>query len=236
MNKLAVITGGTKGIGRAIVELFASEGFDIATTARNTEDLQDLKSNIETQFGNINLNYITADLSLKSEVQRFGQFVLDLNQDIDVVVNNTGVYKPGQIHNEAEGQLEQMIDTNLYSAYYLTRMLISKMLDRKVGHIFNICSTASITPYVNGGSYCISKYAMYGMTKVLREEMKPYNIKVTAILPGATKTASWDGTDFPDSRFIQAIDVAKSVFSAFSLSPSAAIEEIIIRPQLGDLG
>src|SRR6478736_764760 len=99
-----------------------------------------------------------------------------------------------------------MITTNLYSAYHLSRALIGSMIERKRGYIFNICSTASITPYINGGSYCVSKYALYGMTKVLREELKEFNIKVTAVLPGATKTDSWEGVELPDDRFIKPED------------------------------
>jgi len=235
MNKLAVVTGGSKGIGRATVEKFASAGFDVATTARNLDNLQTLKLEIETQFSGINLNYMVADLSITAEVQKFAQFVLEFEQPIDVLVNNTGVYVPGQIHNEPQGQLELMINTNLYSAYYLSRALVNSMMKERRGHIFNICSTASIMPYVNGGSYCISKFALYGMTKVLREEMKAFNIRVTAILPGATNTASWDGIDLPDERFIKASDVADAIFSAHSLSQSATVEEILIRPQLGDI-
>ncbi len=234
-NKLIVVTGGTKGIGRAIIEKFAAQGFDIATTARKLDNLQELKLDIETRFAHVNLNFIAADLSVKSEVEKFGKFVLDLEQPIQILVNNTGFFVPGQIHSEAEGQLELMINTNLYSAYYLSRALINGMIVQKSGHVFNICSTASTMPYVNGGSYCISKFALYGMTKVLREEMKAYNIKVTAILPGATKTASWDGVNLPDERFVKASDVSEAIFSAYSLSASATIEEILIRPQLGDI-
>ncbi|HAK76618.1 MAG TPA: short-chain dehydrogenase, partial [Runella sp.] len=159
-----------------------------------------------------------------------------LERPIAVLVNNTGLFAPGQIHNEPEGTLESMIDTNLYSAYYLTRGVIEKMISAKKGHIFNICSTASITAYTNGGSYCISKFALYGMTKVLREELKPHGLKVTAILPGATLTASWEGVELPKERFIQARDVAESIWSAYNLTPGAVVEEILIRPQLGDIG
>jgi short-subunit dehydrogenase len=154
---------------------------------------------------------------------------------VDVLVNNTGFFAPGQIHSEAEGVLENMINTNLYSAYHLTRSLINDMIALQEGYIFNICSTASIMPYVNGGSYCISKYALYGMTKVLREEMKEHNIRVTAILPGPTLTASWDGVNLPPDRFIKSEDIAEAIFGAFSLSNQSVIEEIVIRPQLGDL-
>jgi NADP-dependent 3-hydroxy acid dehydrogenase YdfG len=98
-----------------------------------------------------------------------------------------------------------------------------------------MCSTASITAYTNGGSYCISKFALYGLTKVLREELKPHHIKVTAILPGATLTTSWEGVNLPEERFMKPQDVAETIWSAYHLSPSAVIEEILMRPQLGDI-
>ena len=165
----------------------------------------------------------------------FAEFFKNIGRKVDVLVNNTGFFAPGQVHNEEEGILEKMIETNLYSAYHLTRSLVTDMMDNQDGYIFNICSTASIMPYVNGGSYCISKYALYGMTKVLREEMKIHNVRVTAILPGPTLTASWDGVNLPPDRFIKSEDVAEAIFGAYSLSKQSVIEEILIRPQLGDL-
>jgi short-subunit dehydrogenase len=98
-----------------------------------------------------------------------------------------------------------------------------------------MCSTASITAYTNGGSYCVSKFALYGLSKVLREELKPHGVKVTAILPGATYTASWEGVDLPPERFMKAEDVASAISNAYGMSPGAVAEEILIRPQLGDI-
>jgi short-subunit dehydrogenase len=129
-----------------------------------------------------------------------------------------------------------MIETNLYSVYDLCRGLIPDMIVCRRGHIFNLCSIASIVAYPNGGSYSVSKFALYGLTKALREELKPYSIKVTALLPGATLTASWDGVNLPESRFIKASDIAQTIWSAYKLSDNAVIEEILIRPQLGDIG
>jgi short-subunit dehydrogenase len=117
----------------------------------------------------------------------------------------------------------------------MVRGFAEGMIKNKSGHIFNICSTASITPYVNGGAYCISKYALYGMTKVLREEMKPHGIRVTAVLPGATFTSSWEGVELPSERFIKAEDVAKAIWDIYCLSNGTVVEEILIRPQLGDI-
>lgn len=231
---LTVITGASKGIGKAIAEKFASQGFNLALCARTESDLLLLKNEIESKF-KVQVHILSADVSKKSEVEKFANFVQKINEKVAVLVNNAGVFVQGQVHNEAEGILETMINTNLYSAYYLTKALISGMIEQKKGHIFNICSIASIMPYANGGSYSISKYAMYGMTKVLREEMKPLGIRVTAILPGATLTNSWSGSDLPSERFIKSEDVAEAVFSAYHLSENSVIEEMIIRPQLGDI-
>lgn len=154
---------------------------------------------------------------------------------VDVLVNNSGLFIPGKITEEDDEALPFMINTNLYSAYYMTKAFVHGMIARRSGHIFNMCSTASITPYINGGSYCISKYAMLGMTKVLREELKEHNVRVTAILPGATLTASWEGVDLPPERFVKAEDVAMAVWNAYALSENSVVEELLIRPQLGDL-
>lgn len=224
MNPLLIVTGGTKGIGRAIADRFVREGFDAVVCARSIEGV-----------AGPNLLPVAADLSTRAGVDTLLEYIKSLNRPVSVLVNNTGIFQPGQLHNEAEGVFEQLINTNVASAYHLTRGLVGDMINRRAGHIFMMCSTASITAYTNGGSYCISKFALLGMSRVLREELKPHGVKVTAILPGATLTASWEGTDLPEERFLQPDDVANSAWAAYSLSKSAVIEELLIRPQLGDI-
>lgn len=234
MRRIAVVTGGTKGIGRAIIEKFAEREFDIITCSRNKDDLQQLKSSVEKASG-IKVHTQTVDMSDISEVKTFIMFIKDITREVDVLVNNAGIFIPGQIHSEEDGTLEKMINTNLYSAYYMIKGLIEDMKRHKKGHIFNMCSTASFMPYKNGGSYCVSKFAMLGMSKVLREEMKEYNIRVTSIMPGATYTASWEGADMPKERFMKSEDVAMAAWNAYEMSDRTVIEEIVMRPQLGDI-
>ena len=224
MSPLIVVTGGTKGIGRAIADRFIAAGFEAVVCARSVEGV-----------AGPGLLPFAADLSVRSGVDALIGYIESLNRPVDVLVNNTGIFEPGQIHTEAEGTFERLMNTNVGSAYHLTRGLVRDMMIRRQGHIFMMCSTASITPYTNGGSYCISKFALLGMSRVLREELKPHDVKVTAILPGATLTASWAGTDLPEERFMKAEDVAESAWMAYSLSKSAVVEEILIRPQLGDI-
>ena len=234
MRKSILVTGGTKGIGRAIVERFAGEGFDVFTCARNEADLLALKKSLEEKHPEIQVLASVADLSKKEEVNRFAEEVKSITIP-DVLVNNTGIFLPGALHDEPDGNFEFMMQTNLFSAYYLSRAFVKEMITRRSGHIFSMGSIAGLTAYPNGGSYAVSKWAMLGMTKCLREELKPHQVKVTSILPGATLTDSWAGVDLPMERFVRAQDVAESVWAAYNLSPQTVVEELIIRPQLGDI-
>lgn len=231
MKKSIIISGGSQGIGKALVKKFLENGFQVFTCARNAEKLESLKN----EFNHPLLHTFVADLSHKKQVSNFAQWILNQETKIDVLINNAGYFLPGQIQNEEDGVLESQIEANLYSAYHLTKAILPSMQKSNTGHIFTICSTASITAYTAGGSYCISKFALLGFTKVLREELKTQGIKVTAVLPGATLTPAWDGVNLPDSRFIPAEDIANTIFSAYMMSASTVIEEILIRPQLGDI-
>ena len=228
-----VVTGGTEGIGKSIIHRFAEQGFNIITCARNQKNLILLKEDIEKKYA-VQVSILAVDVSIKEEVLKFGKFVNNLGIP-EVLINNAGVFTPGMIDEEADGALEAMINTNLYSAYHLTRAILPQMKSVKKGYIFNMCSIASLTAYANGGSYSISKFALYGMTKVLREELKKDNIKVTAVLPGATFTSSWAGVDLPEERFIKSEDVADLIWATYSLSDRTVVEDLLIRPQLGDL-
>ncbi len=234
--KIIVVTGGTKGIGRAIAEIFAKSGdCKIFICSRNEGDLANAKKELENLHPSTEVLTQVTDVSSKEDVLAFADFIHQNGNIVDVLVNNAGVFIPGEISNEEEGILELMINTNLYSAYHLTRALLPKMKERKSGHIFNICSIASKIAYPNGGSYSISKFALLGFSKVLREEMKAYNIRVSSVLPGATWSNSWKGAELPESRLMKANDIAIMVKAAYDLSDSAVMEDIILRPQLGDL-
>lgn len=228
-----VITGASQGIGQGIAERFAKEGANLFLVSRNMDKQGKWQQDLSEKYG-ISVSAFNADLSKREEVLAFANAVLSAWEDIDVLVNNAGSFVPGSVHNEPEGQLEQMIELNLYSAYHLTRKLVPVMMRRKKGHIFNICSIAALAAYPNGGSYSISKFALEGFSKNLREEMKPFGVKVTSVHPGATFTSSWEGF-VERSRIMEVEDVADMVFAASSLSPTACVEDIILRPQLGDL-
>ena len=231
----AVVTGATQGMGKIIAEKLLNEGFSIAVCARNKAKLLQLETEWKERYPTATIMIYETDLTIKEELTDFATAALSHFPAIDLLVNNAGSYTPGTIADEPEGLLQSMIAVNLYSAYNLTRALLPSMKEKQSGHIFNICSIASLKAYPNGGSYSISKYALLGFSENLREELKDHNIKVTAICPGATYTPSWEGSGVPPERIMESADVANMLWSAYRLSPQANVETIVMRPVKGDL-
>ncbi|HMQ06410.1 MAG TPA: SDR family oxidoreductase [Saprospiraceae bacterium] len=231
----AIITGGTKGIGRSTVKLFAANGIHLSVCSRNQKELESLRFEIIEKYPNINVHIKQVDVSNKHELLKYAEEASTALGKIDILINNAGIFIPGQIHEEEDSVLERTLDVNLLSVYHLTRAILPGMIQRKKGYIVNMCSIASVTAYPNGGSYSISKFALLGFSRCLREELKSKGIKVTSILPGATWSASWEGVDQPITRLMQPDDIAKVIYNAVTLGESATVEEVIIRPQLGDL-
>ena len=232
MNVL--VTGASRGIGKAIAEIFAANGHSLLLTSRNEVALYQCMEELQRHFPGSAIRAKAFDLSVKEEALACGDWALSLGVP-DVLVNNAGLFEPGNVSDEPDGTLENQIAVNLYSAYHLTRRLLPAMMARKSGHIFNSCSVASLQAYPNGGAYSISKHALLGFSRNLREEMKPHGIKVTAVMPGAVLTDSWGGYDNSGHRIMEASDIAKLVWTSTQLSPAACVEDIIIRPRLGDL-
>ena len=230
-----IITGASKGLGRAIAEKFAAGGYDLCLCSRNAGVLTAAHKEIAGRYPAVTVRSAAFDLGIKEQTLAFGKWILDQDIIADVLVNNAGQFIPGSVHDEPDGALEALIAVNLYSAYHLSRILLPGMMSRRTGHIFNMCSVASFKAYPNGGAYSISKYALSGFSANLREEMKPHGIKVTAVYPGAAYTDSWAGSGIDPHRIMEAADVAEMVFAASRLSPQATVEEILLRPQLGDL-
>jgi len=231
----AVITGASRGIGKAVAQIFALHGYNLFLCSRNEQNILPAVDELKKDFPNVTVEGVAMDIGKKEQARLFGEWVLSRADSVDVLVNNTGTYIPGNVSDEKDGVLEQMLDVNLYSAYHTTRAILPKMLAAKSGHIFTICSIASLDAYPGGGAYSISKYALLGFTRNLREELKEQGIKVTAVISGAVFTDSWKGSDVPEQRIMEADDIAKMIFAASQLSPQAVVEDIVLRPQLGDL-
>lgn len=229
-----IITGGSRGMGKAMAIEFAATSSHIILCARNAEQLQKTKAEIVDKFPSCTIDVFSADLSVKTEVEGFADFCLSKFTP-DILINNAGIYTPGNTMDASEEDFNKMMNLNFFSAYYLTKKLLPSMIVQKRGHIFNVCSIASLRAYDGGGIYSISKFALNGFSQNLRHEMKPHGIKVTAVFPGAVLTDSWGDFDNTNKRIMEATDISKMVFVASTLSSQAVVEEITIRPQLGDL-
>ena len=230
-----VITGASRGLGKAIAEKFGGHGYDLYLCSRSEGALSQTARELSDRYPSIQVLFKAADLSVKSQAKAFGNWLLQSKTGVDILVNNAGVFEPGNIYDEADDVLEKMMAVNLYSAYYLTKTLVGGMMERRRGHIFNMCSIASLGAYSNGGSYSVSKFALAGFSKNLRLEMMPHGVKVTAVYPGAVYTDSWAGTGVARDRIMEAEDIAGMIYAASLLSPQACVEDIVLRPQQGDL-
>lgn len=233
-SKCVLITGSTKGMGNAIARKFASHSYDLVLIARSDKDLQEQKKNLIDDF-NINIHCISADLSEKKQISKIIDQLSELNIVPDILVNNLGVYQMSNILDESDTCMEKIMNLNFYPGYYLTKALLPMMIERDSGHIFSICSYANIHPVKDAFAYSVSKYAVYGFIKTLRETLLNTNIKSTAVIPGSTLTTSWEGTTISEERFILVEDIAETIYMASCLSKGACLEEVVIRPQQGQI-
>lgn len=225
---VAVISGATKGVGKALAIALAKEGFSLALNARNKNDLEQLQSELLRNYSS-NVFIYVGDLSDKNSALDFSTKVLSEFKNIDVLINNVGKYDLDKITDDGV-DLDDMMKTNLNSAYYLTKHLSINMCKNGKGHIFNICSVLSLMPRSTAATYTISKHALKGFNDVLREEMREYGVKVTAIYPGSINTSSWEGIVAPKELFVQPDDIVNIVKTCLDTSKNANIEEIVIKP------
>jgi len=233
-SKNIIITGASRGLGKAIAEIFAENRYNLFITSMNESRLEEAVKDLKNKYRGLTIKAEPYDLSKKEQAQAFGQWCLK-NCSPDILVNNAGSFTGANVYDEEDGALEEMIETNLYSAYHLTRVIVPAMIAKKSGHIFNMSSIAGLKAYRGGGSYSISKFALRGLSVNLREELRSFDIKVTTVFPGAAYTDSWAATGIEKNRFMESADIAKMIYAAAQLSTQACVEEIILRPQLGDL-
>ena len=231
----ALITGATQGIGRSIAISFAKQGISMAICSRNVKDLELLKKELLTINAQIQVFAYAADCSQKAELLEYARLAQQELGFIKVIVNNVGMFMPSSILDDADDAFMQNINTNLMPAYELYRFFGKVMMAERSGHIFNICSIAAKELVVNAGIYSVTKAALYSLSSIMKLEMQAYGVKVTAVLPGSTLTNSWAGTAVPPERFVLPEDIAAAVLNAYNMSKGANVDEIVIKPVLGQL-
>ena len=224
----AIITGATKGIGRAIAIMLAKTGYNLALCSRNRLELEELKMQLACTGVKILVKEV--DCGIKADIYAFCEFIASEFPRVDVLVNNAGVFLPGSVLDEPDDYFENQLNLNLSAAYYLSKFVGRMMRNEASGYIFNICSVASKQNVENAGSYSVTKAALLSLNHVFKEELSKYNVKVTAILPGSTLTSSWEGTQIPHERFVQPEDIAKTIHQVLNLSVGVNVDEITIKP------
>jgi NAD(P)-dependent dehydrogenase (short-subunit alcohol dehydrogenase family) len=223
------ISGGSRGIGLALARRFHQAGDQVIIAARGEDRLAQAQADLP------GLHTERCDLADKSAVKDLARRLNRTYGPLDILINNAGLFRAGSIHEETDETYELMMRTNVDSAYYLTKGVLPLMIERGRGSIVNMDSIAGMGAYPKGGSYSISKYALLGFSRNLRAELRGMGIRVITVMPGATWTDSWAGIDEPPQRFMPPEDVAEVVWHACQVSTRTVVEEIVLRPQLGDL-
>ncbi|MBX2818210.1 MAG: SDR family oxidoreductase [Rhodothermaceae bacterium] len=231
---IIVITGASQGIGRALAEAFSKEHkSQIVLVSRNKDKLDEVAS-VCNQNGAETL-VLPCDVTQMSDVAVMGEEVKSQWGVPDVLINNAGLFQPGSLLEMDVMSFQQQLDVNLSSAFFVTKAFLADMVERGSGSIFYMASVASIRAYAGGAAYCAAKHGLLGLARCVREETKDNGIRVTALLPGATFTPSWDGVDLPEERFMPASDIAQAVLDIHHMTDRTVVEEIVLRPQRGDL-
>jgi short-subunit dehydrogenase len=230
-----LITGATKGMGRSIAIAFAKEGLNLAICSRNYPELLLLQDDLKKINPNINVLISQTDCSIKDEVMAFSGLAEQELGFISVIVNNVGIYEQSSILDDDEFTFDKLINTNLMPAYELYRYFGKTMMATGKGHVFNICSIAAINPVAEAGMYTVTKFALLGLSKVMRLEMQDYGVKVTTVLPGSTLTDSWKDTTLSADKFVSPDDIASAIICAYKMSKGANVDEIMIKPVSGQV-
>jgi len=239
---IAFITGATAGIGKATAELFAKNGYNIVITGRRKERLDELAAQLKSTF-KVDVLTLNFDVRNNKEVEKAIQSLSGDWKKVDVLVNNAGLAVGlGTLQDGVLDDWERMIDTNIKGLLYITRHLAPIMISNGSGHIINIGSIAGKEVYANGNVYCATKHAVDALSKSMRIDMLPYNIKVTAINPGMVET------EFSVVRFkgdeerakkpyigikpLTPEDIAETIYWCASRPPHVNINDIIITPSV----
>ncbi len=233
--KNALITGATKGMGRAIAFAFAKQGLNLAICSRNIKDLEQIKAELQSINQQISIITVQADASKKDQLLNFAQKAEAELGQINVIVNNVGIYQPTSIMDDAEDTFDLLMNANLRPAYELYRYFGKKLAAAKDGHIFNICSIAAITPVIEAGTYTVTKAATLSLSNIMRLEMQQYGVKVTSVIPGSTLTSSWDGMQVDANKMVLPDDIASAVIAIYNMSAGANVNEITITPVFGQI-
>ena len=232
---VVVITGASQGIGAATARVFAEglPGVRLALVARSVGKLAAVAKTAAKRGAEAEV--FRCDVADEASVAAMAAAVLKRFGPPDVLVNNAGLFAGAPFAQTSLGLFDRLVAVNLRSVFLVSQAFLPAMVRRRRGDIFNMSSIAGLQAYPHGAAYCAAKFGVTGLTKVMRAELKDKGIRGTAVHPGATWTPSWSKSGFKAGRMIPAEDIARAMLDAHRLDRRTVVEEIVLRPQLGDI-
>lgn len=232
---VVLITGASQGIGAAIARVFAKEirGVRLALVARNAAKLGAV-GRVCGKLG-ATVAIFDCDVSDEAAVAAMAPAVTKRFGRVDVLINNAGAFAPAPFAKTSVADFDRMIAVNLRSAFLVTRAFLPAMLQRKSGDVFFMSSIAGLGAYPNAAAYCAAKFGVTGLAKVLRAETKGTGVRVCCVHPGATWSPSWSTSGVKPERIMPAGDVARAFCDVWRLGRRTVVEEIVLRPEAGDV-
>ena len=232
-NQVAVITGGGSGIGLAIAAAVAAEGMVVTLAGRDLKKLQRSAVQLEQKGGTVLA--VATDVSYAPQVERMVADTLARFGRIDLLVNNAGTYREGNVAELSEADWDEVQAVNLKGAFLCAKAVLPVMKKQRSGYIVNIASVAGKMGFGGAAAYCASKFGLVGLSQSLLEEVVGDHIKVTAICPGYVDTPMVAGVSVPGSEMIPPSDIGRLVIGLLRLSPNTVIKEIVVERK-GSIG
>ncbi|MBA4136565.1 MAG: NAD(P)-dependent oxidoreductase [Opitutus sp.] len=236
---VVLVTGASQGIGAAIARVFAAEvkGVRLALVARNAKNLRAVAAECATLLRGrgADVAVFPCDTSDERAVARMARAVTKRFGVVDVLINNAGKFLGAPFLQTKLADFDAQIAANLRSVFLVSQAFVPAMADRGRGDVFNMGSVASFKALPGMAAYGAAKFAVLGLSRVMREELKPHGVRVCCVMPGGTESPSWAGSGVAPERLMAAEDVARAFLDVWRFSRRTTVEEIILRPQLGDL-
>jgi len=228
--KIAIVTGGSRGIGRGVVEALLGDGWKVHFCGKNPDSLQEARSELAKSYGDA-VDGKAVDVRSQEEVDAFVQKVLDQEGRIDVLVNNAGLGTFGAVDELTGEQWREVIETNLSGAFYFLHAVAPAMKRQGGGWIFNIASLAGKNPFAGGAAYNASKFGMIGLSEAAMLDLRPHGVRVAAILPGSVDTGFSHRRDRQDrSWMLQPADIAAMILHLLTYPAHALPSLVEMRP------
>jgi NADP-dependent 3-hydroxy acid dehydrogenase YdfG len=234
-SRIVWITGASSGIGRALAERFVSQGDTVIATARSMANLTILQEQLPSSLGTCAI--FQCDVTREEQVRATEEAIRSRFGSLDVLINNAGVTYFKDFVNTTAAEFDEVVGTNLKGLFLTTKAVLPQMLEKKKGSIINVLSFAAKAIYTGSSVYAASKAGAEAMMNVLRAETRDKGINIVNVFPGAVFTAIWHPKhrDKYGHQMMQSADVAQIVYRVSCEPPGVMIEDIVIRPQMGDL-